>query len=185
MENAIISYNDKANVHATHDGRIYGGAGSLGLAISLKGAGGVGFSMARDVDSSTTDAYVKNSRLTSTNNDSKVSVYADGYTLTDNLLGAAGISITNPKKPLAGSISGAWAKNVVKSTTTARVENSILEGSHVEALSHNKSETKNLLGSAALSVGGAAGAGSGRAAPSSGSARRRRRRRGWQGSPPG
>jgi len=159
VENANILYGDKADIHATHDGRIYGGAGSMGIAVSLKAAGGVGFAMATDTDASTTDAYVLNSKIKSDKDGSKVSVKADGYTLTDNLLGAVGIAITNPKKPIAGSIAGALAKNVMRSTTTARVQNSTLEGDHVEVLSHNKDEIKNLTGDAALSVGGAAGAG--------------------------
>jgi filamentous hemagglutinin family protein len=161
VEGAHVLYTDNANVHATHDGALYGAAGAFAGTVSMTGiSGAVGFASAANRDETGTTAYVKNSivQVADDNKDSKVSVKATNKSKMDNLIGAVGVAFTNPREPVAFAAAGAMSKNNMQSTTSVVIDNSTITAGRIEALSDNTETIISKLGGAGLALGAGAGA---------------------------
>ena len=161
VEGAHVQFNDNANVHSFHEGKIYGGSGVLALSVSVSGAaGGLGFASVTNRDESGTTAFVKNSILMAAdeNKESTASVTAHNESYLDNLMGSGGVAITNPYKPVAVAAAGAMSRNYMKSTVSAVVENSTIEAGNVKAFADNKETVYTRLGGGGLGIGGGVGA---------------------------
>jgi hypothetical protein len=161
VEGAHILYTDNANVNALHEGVIYAGSGVASASVSLAGGSlGLGLATVSNTDESGTTAVVKNSILMVANGNekSKANITAKNYSSTDNLMGAAGIAVTDPRKPLAFGAAGAMAKNRMRSTTSVVVDNSTIEAGRIKAFAENSEGIVNTMGGAGIGVGAGAGA---------------------------
>jgi filamentous hemagglutinin family protein len=161
VEGAHVQFNDTANVHSLHEGKIYGGSGVLALAVSASGgSGGLGLASVTNRDESGTTAFVKNSVLVAAdgNKESTASVTAHNESYLDNLMGSGGVAVTNPFKPVAVAAAGAMSRNYMKSTVSAVVENSTIEAGRVKDFADNKETVYTRLGGAGLGLGGGVGA---------------------------
>ena len=161
VEGAHILYTDDANVNALHEGVIYAGSGVASASVSLAGGSlGLGLATVSNTDESGTSAVVKDSilKVANGNEKSKANITAKNYSSTDNLMGAAGVAVTDPRKPLAFGAAGAMAKNRMRSTTSVVVDNSTIEAGRIKAYAENIEGIVNTMGGAGIGVGAGAGA---------------------------